>query len=140
MSIRTSFIAAAGFVLIIAAGQAAAHHSFAAQFDRAKPVTLTGPVNRFDWINPHARFFIDAKDATGKVMSWEIELSATALLVRRGWSKNSLPIGESVTVSGSAAKNGSNVANATSVVLSNGKRIFAGSSGGDGDGAPAPNP
>jgi hypothetical protein len=83
---------------------------------------------------------MDAKDASGKVVNWEIELSATAILVRRGWSRSSLPIGESVTVNGSLAKDGSHLANATTVVLSNGQRVFAGSSGGDGDGAPAPNP
>jgi hypothetical protein len=140
MNIRPFFIAAAGFVLIAGAVHAVAHHSFSAQFDRSKPVNLVGPVTKFEWINPHARFFMDAKDASGKVVNWEIELSATAILLRRGWTRNSLKVGDVVTVTGSAAKNGSSVANATTVVLGNGKRVFAGSSGGDGDGTPAPNP
>lgn len=137
---KTRFsILAAGFGLILSAVPAAAHHSFAAQYDRSKPTTLTGPVTKVDWINPHARFFIDVKDASGKVVKWEIELSAPAMLMRRGWTKNSLKIGEPVTVNGSLAKDGSNLANASTVTLSNGKRVFAGSSGGDSE-TPAPNP
>ena len=109
-----------------------AHHSFAAQYDRNKPATLTGPVTKLDWINPHARFFLDVKDAAGKVANWEVELAAPAMLIRRGWTRNDLKIGETVTVNGSLAKDGSNLLNATAVTLSDGKKVFAGSSGGDG--------
>ena len=130
MKIKT-LVVAAGLGSILAAIPIAAHHSFAAQFDRNKPATLTGPVTKIEWINPHARFFMDAKNAAGKVVNWEIELTSTAGLLRRGWTRNSLKIGENVTVNGSLAKDGSNVANATTVTLSNGKRVFAGSSGGD---------
>lgn len=133
MRITPSFTLAAALVLIAAAIPVLGHHSFAAQFDRNKPATLTGPVTRIEWINPHARFFMDAKNATGKLVNWEIELTSTAGLLRRGWTRNSLRIGEMVTVNGSLAKDGSNVANATTVTLSDGKRVFAGSSGGDGD-------
>ena len=126
-----SFALVAGLGMILAAIPIMAHHSFAAQFDRNKPATLTGPVTRIEWINPHARFFMDAKDANGKVVNWEIELTSTAGLLRRGWTRKSLKIGETVTVNGSLAKDGSNVANATTVTLSDGKRVFAGSSGGD---------
>jgi hypothetical protein len=135
MKMKFSFVLAAAFGLILAAIPVVAHHSFAAQFDRNKPTTLTGPVTKVDWINPHARFFIDVKDAAGKVVNWEIELSAPAMLMRRGWTQKSLKIGDSVTVNGSLSKDGSNVANATTVTLANGTRVFAGSSGGDG-----PNP
>jgi hypothetical protein len=128
---RASFALVAGLGMILAAIPIMAHHSFAAQFDRNKPATLTGPVTKIEWINPHARFFMDAKDANGKVVNWEIELTSTAGLLRRGWTRNSLKIGETVTVNGSRAKDGSNVANATTVTLSDGKRVFAGSSGGD---------
>ena len=134
MTTRASFVLATGFGLALAAAAAVpglAHHSFAAQFDRSKPITLIGPVTKVDWINPHARLFMDAKDANGSVVNWEIELSAPAMLIRRGWSKNSLKIGEVVTVNGSLAKDGSKLANAGNVTLSNGQRIFAGSSGGD---------
>jgi len=113
-----------------------AHHSFAAQYDRNKPKTLVGPVTKMDWINPHARFFMDVKDETGNTSNWEVELSAPAMLLRRGWSRNSIKVGESVTVNGSLAKDGSKIINATTVTLSDGKRVFAGSSGGDG----GPNP
>jgi hypothetical protein len=103
-----------------------AHHSVQAQFDRAKPVTLTGPVTKLDWINPHARFLMDVKDADGKVTSWEVELSAPAMLMRRGWTRNALPIGGSVTVTGPSAKDGSKMIYANSVTLSDGKRVFSG--------------
>ena len=133
MRIKAPFALVAGLSVILAATPVLAHHSFAAQFDRNKPATLTGPVTKVEWINPHARFFMDAKDTNGKVVSWEIELTSTAGLLRRGWTRNSLKIGEMVTVNGSLAKDGSNVANATTVTLSDGKRVFAGSSGGEGN-------
>ena len=131
MKRRAWFALVAGLSMILTAIPTVAHHSFAAQFDRNKPATLTGPVTKIEWINPHARFFMDAKDANGKIVNWEIELTSTAGLLRRGWTRNSLKIGETVTVNGSMAKDGSNVANATTVTLSDGKRVFAGSSGGD---------
>ena len=133
MRIKAPFALVAALSVILAATPVLAHHSFAAQFDRNKPATLTGPVTKVEWINPHARFFMDAKDTNGKVVSWEIELTSTAGLLRRGWTRNSLKIGETVTVNGSLAKDGSNVANATTVTLSDGKRVFAGSSGGEGN-------
>ena len=129
------FILAMGILSTLSAVPALAHHSFAAQYDRSKPITLTGPVKQVDWINPHARFFLEVKDASGKTAVWEIELGAPAMLMRNGWTRSSLKIGETVTVSGSLAKDGSKLANATTVTLSDGKRVFAGSSGGD---EPAP--
>ena len=138
MKIRL-FALSMGLASILATVPLSAHHSFAAQFDRAKPITLTGPVKKVDWINPHARFFIEAKDAAGKEALWEIELSAPAGLMRNGWTRNSLKIGDVVTVNASLAKDGSKLANATTVTLANGKRVFAGSSGGD-EQNPAPQP
>src|SRR5215470_14584347 len=133
---KTSPIAfAAFFGLILCAVSSItvlAHHSFAAQYDRNKPATLTGSVTKLDWINPHARFFMDVKDGGGKVVNWEVELAAPAMLIRRGWTRNDLKIGETVTVNGSLAKDGSNLLNATAVTLGDGKKVFAGSSGGDG--------
>jgi uncharacterized protein DUF6152 len=135
MKTVASFVLALGFGLAlycISCDTALAHHSFAAQYDRNKPKTLNGPVTKIDWINPHARFFMDVKDETGKVVNWEVELAAPAMLVRRGWTRTAVKVGEPVTVSGSLAKDGSNLVNATTVTLSDGKKVFAGSSGGDG--------
>jgi hypothetical protein len=129
MKTAWSFVLAALFALTILADQALAHHSFAAQYDRNKPITLTGPVTKVDWINPHARIFVDAKDASGKTVNWEIELGPPAILMRNGWARSAVKIGETVTVSGSLAKDGSNLANASSVTLASGKKVFAGSSG-----------
>jgi hypothetical protein len=131
MRIKASAALVGGLGFILAAIPLLGHHSFAAQFDRNKPANLTGPVTKIEWINPHARFFMDAKDSSGKVVRYEIELTSTAGLLRRGWTRNSLKVGETVTVIGSMAKDGSNVANATTVTLSDGKQVFAGSSGGD---------
>ena len=123
--------------LAVAAAPLIAHHSVAAQFDRTKPVTLTGPVSKLDWINPHARLFVDVKDAEGKVTRWEVELSAPAMLMRQGWSRSALPIGGSVTVTGPSAKDGSKMIYANSVLLSDGKtRVFSGSPGETGGGPP----
>jgi hypothetical protein len=113
--------------LSFAAAILVAHHSVAAQYDSSKRVTLTGPVAKLDWINPHARFLMDVKDPDGKVTRWEVELSAPAMLMRRGWTRNSLPIGATVTVSGSSAKDGSKMIYGTAVTLSDGKRVFSGS-------------
>jgi hypothetical protein len=134
MNTNVRFLVAAGLVLILvgASTTAFSHHSFAAQYDRNKPKTLVGAVTKVDWINPHARFFMDVKDETGKVANWEVELAAPAMLIRRGWTRNDLKIGEAVTVNGSLAKDGSNLLNATAVTLADGKKVFAGSSGGDG--------
>src|SRR5262245_25867968 len=131
MRIRSLFVVAAVFVVIGASVPVIAHHSFAAQFDRNKPVTLTGPVTKVEWINPHGRLFIDAKDASGKVVNWEIELGAAAILTRNGWKRADVPVGGVVTVTGYLAKDGSNMANASSVTLADGRRVFAGSSAGD---------
>ena len=135
MKINSSLSLAAGLGLMLAV-PVFAHHSFAAQYDRDKPVTLVGPVTKIDWINPHARFFVDVKDANGKVVNWEVELAAPAMLIRRGWTRSSLKLGESVTVNAFLAKDGSNLANASTVTLVDGRKVFAGSSSGDAGNAP----
>jgi hypothetical protein len=121
-------VMAGGVGLLLASMPALAHHSFAAEYDAAKPVTLTGSVTKVEWMNPHARFYIDVKDNAGKVTNWEFELGSPNGLMRSGWTRNSLKQGDTVTVSGSLAKDGSNLANARSVTLADGKKVFAASS------------
>jgi hypothetical protein len=109
-----------------------AHHSFAAEYDSNKPIKITGTVTKMEWMNPHARFYVDVKEADGKVTNWNFELGAIPVLLKQGWRKDSLKQGDQITVEGSLAKDGSKSANARSVVLSDGRRVFAGSSGGNG--------
>ena len=114
---------------LLAQGAAVAHHSFAAEFDRSMPITVTGAVTKVEWANPHARFYIDAKDeATGETVNWDFELASPNGLMRRGWNRNSMKIGDVVTVTGSRAKNNPLVGNASTVTLADGKKLFAGSS------------
>lgn len=135
----TVALIAAGLSLVSVA-PLLAHHSFAAEYDANKPVTIKGVVTKVEWMNPHARFYVDAKDTDGKVTNWNFELGAIPVLLKQGWRKDSLKAGDSVTVEGSRAKDGSNNANARRVVLPDGRRVFAGSSGGDAPGAAPTNP
>src|SRR5262245_35295225 len=128
MKIRFTVILGAALAVALAAIEVLAHHSFAAEFDRNKPVTVTGTVTKVEWANPHARFFIDVKDDAGKVNNWDFELASPNGLMRRGWTRNSLKIGDVVTVVGWAAKNASYVGNTSTVTLSDGRKVFAGSS------------
>jgi Family of unknown function (DUF6152) len=114
--------ASAGF--IITSLPLLAHHSFAAEYDDKKPVTLKGTVSKVEWTNPHARFYVDVKDGD-KVTTWNFELASPNVLIRNGWTRKSLNVGDNVTVSGSQAKDASNMANAASVVLSDGRKVFA---------------
>ena len=124
-----------GLGLLASGGAVAAHHSFAAEYDANKPVALKGTVTKVEWMNPHARFYVDVKDEKGAVTNWNFELASPNVLVRNGWKRNSLTIGDEVTIEGSAAKDGSKMANARVVKLADGRQVFAGSSGGD---APSP--
>ena len=116
--------------VVLASTLTAAHHSFDAEFDRNKPVTLTGAVTRVDWGNPHIWVFIDVKDTSGKVENWGVEGGAPNALFRNGWRKDSLKVGDTVTVEGFRGRDGSNRANANRVTLPDGRRVFAGSSAG----------
>jgi hypothetical protein len=111
-----------------AALPALAHHSFAAEFDSDKPVQITGAVTKVEWLNPHARFYVDVKDEQGNVVNWNIELGPPLILKRLGWRQDSLKIGDQVTVEGYSAKDGSKMANAKKVTLADGRSVFAGSS------------
>jgi hypothetical protein len=118
-------------ILAFSASTALAHHSFAAQYDANKPITLKGTVSKVEWTNPHARFYVDVRDENGTVTNWNLELASPNVLVRNGWSRKSLNVGDEIVVEGSLAKDGSKMANARVVRLADGRRVFAGSSGGD---------
>ena len=129
-----SMVFLSGILLALGAVPVLAHHSFAAEYDSNKPVTLKGAVTKMEWQNPHARFYVDVADEAGKVTNWELELGSPNGLMRRGWTRNSLKPGDTVTVEGYLAKDGSKLANARNVTLGDGRKIFAGSSD---DGGPS---
>jgi DNA/RNA endonuclease YhcR with UshA esterase domain len=133
MKTMKNWLCGLAVALGVATVPALAHHSFAAEYDSAKPVTLTGTVTKVEWMNPHARFYIDVKDESGKVTNWEFELGSPNGLMRRGWTRNSLKEGDVITVNGSLAKDGSKLANARTVKLSDGRQVFAGSASETGD-------
>jgi len=128
---KISLSLAAGLGLLVPAVPVLAHHSFAAEYDSNKPVTLHGTVSKVEWTNPHARFYIDVKDDSGTVTNWELELGSPNGLMRSGWTRNSLKIGDVISVSGSRAKDGSNLVNARSVAFDDGKKVFSGNSSAD---------
>jgi hypothetical protein len=104
--------------LLMAGRAARAHHSFAAEFDGTKPVTLTGIVTKIEWVNPHVWFYINVKDAaSGEVTNWGAEMGPPHALQRRGWRRETLKIGEEVTVKGALARNGTKRINASVVTM-----------------------
>lgn len=116
---------------ILAAGvPLMAHHSFAAEFDSAKQVKLTGVVTKIDWTNPHVWFYLDVKDEGGKVTNWGFEMGPPHMLQATGWTRTTMKLGDTVSVQGSMAKNGSNRVNARNVTTPDGKKMGAASSEG----------
>jgi uncharacterized protein DUF6152 len=131
----TALFLTAALMLTIAAIPSIAHHSFAAEYDASKPVTLTGKVTKVEWQNPHTFFYVDVKDEkTNQVANWAVELGSPNSLMRLGWTRNSMKIDDVVTIQGSLAKDGSKLVNARNVSLaSTGQKLLTGSSGGDGE-------
>jgi hypothetical protein len=110
--------------LLGASAPAAAHHSFSAIFDAAKPVTLTGTVTRIEWMNPHTWIYLDVKQDDGSVEAWSFEMGSPNRLMRYGWNQDSLPTGTTVTIAGSRARDGSLKAAVDKVTLPDGKQLF----------------
>jgi hypothetical protein len=115
-------------ILLLVPVTLSAHHAFAAEFDRAKPVKVQGSVVKMEWTNPHIWIYLDMKDEKGTVTRWQCEGGSPNTLTRQGWSKDSLKQGDQVVIEGYRAKDGSNTCNSSSVTLADGKKLFAGSS------------
>jgi hypothetical protein len=118
-----------GLLLILAAAPALAHHAFSAEFDASSPVELRGTVTKMEWINPHSWMTIEVERPDGTVETWEIEAGAPNAMFRRGFTRDSLPVGTDVVVNGYRAKDGGMRANGRDITLSDGQRLFVGSSG-----------
>ncbi len=114
---------------------ALAHHSFAAEFDRQKPVTLKGTVTKVEWQNPHTRVYLNVRNELGMTSNWELELSSPNALMRVGWNRHSVQIGDKVTVNGFRAKDGSSLANVSTMLAADGRKILSQQSSAD---APVP--
>ena len=126
---RIAIVAMLTVITVSSSVRLLAHHSFSAEFDVDKPIRVTGVVTKLEWTNPHAWFYVDVKDESGKVVNWGWELGSPNGLIRTGWTRNSLKIGTEVTVEGSRARDGGSTANARSIIVtSTGQKLFAASS------------
>jgi hypothetical protein len=121
---RTILLAFGALVAQLGAGQASAHHSFAAVFDSNQSVELTGTVKRVEWMNPHVWIYLDVPNADGAVEEWAFEMGSPNRLTRYGWHQNSLPEGQVVTIAASRARDGSRKAAVETVTLPSGERLF----------------
>ena len=119
-------LCAAAAALLLTTMRISAHHAFAAEYDANKRVTISGTVTRFEWTNPHAWLYVDGKDESGKVTSWSFEMGSPNGLLHRGWRRTELQKGDRVTVEGYVAKDGSNLANAATVTMPDGRKLFGG--------------
>ena len=114
--------------LVVGSGAAFAHHSFSTEYDGSKTFNIKGTVSKVEWTNPHARFYVDAKDETGKVVTWNMELASPSALARNGWTSRTLKVGDEVTVTGYAAKVAPYRGDARSVITADGRSLFGGAS------------
>jgi hypothetical protein len=119
--LRLVLTASAG--LLLASAPLLAHHSFAAEYDSTKKIELKGVVTKFEWMNPHAHFYVDVTDKDGKVANWNLELASPNMLVRNGWRRTSLKEGDQVVVVASQAKDATNTASVETVTLPDGRRL-----------------
>ena len=138
--VRYYVVAALVSLGVCAASKATAHHSFAAEYDAKKPISLSGSIVIVDFVNPHAWIYVDVKEPDGKVVRWNVEMGSPNSLIRRGFTKNSVPVGTQVVIDGYRAKDGSRTVNSTTVKLPDGRRLFTGSSGTGAPADPAANP
>jgi hypothetical protein len=111
--------------LLCASGTVIAHHSVSGEYDENKKVTLTGTVTKIDWTNPHARVYVDVMQPNGSVANWNLELQAVSVLVRQGWKRDSLNVGDVVTFHGIAARTGANAANAQMITFTDGRKVLS---------------
>jgi hypothetical protein len=116
----------AGFGLLCSGVTISAHHSIAGEYDVNKTVTLKGVVTKIEWTNPHARIYVDVAQPNGTVANWNLELAAVSALVRQGWSRTALKVGDTVTVEGIQARSGATIANARNVTFPDGRKVFSG--------------
>lgn len=112
--------------LLAAAAPLAAHHSFMAEFDQREPVTLDGTVTKIEWINPHTVFYLEVKDSAGRSVTWALQTGSPSALMSRGWTRESMKVGDHITVRAYRAKERANLAAARSVTLADGRTVFGG--------------
>jgi hypothetical protein len=137
-NVLTTWLATAG-MLLAASASASAHHSFGAEYDVNKPITLTGIVTKVEWTNPHSHFYLDVKDKDGKVANWKLEGYPPAVLYRTGWKKDvTLKPGDEITVTGWQARDGGAWGHSRQVIFKDGKKLFFGPPSGTGDGGNVP--
>ena len=113
-----------------------AHHSFAAEYDASKAIRITGVISKVEWTNPHSYLYIDVRDENGNLATWTCEGGAPNTLSRRGFTKNAIKIGDTVTIDGYGAKDGSRLMDARRITLSDGRSFYSGSPGDGGPGDP----